>query len=174
MTTAPVQVDIQDLPTVASYGVQPGQITHAMLILQALELGQGLNALQALQDGAVFDPTNPGKAVVNGQTAITSNLGIQAPDAGVELSPAPGGGEMDTLSDPSGDFQMFVPLGDTTFNYATSDFELFDPVAGTVMSSETVDMTTATSGIPLVISALSGTCNDDDINSPDGDDPDCD
>jgi hypothetical protein len=47
--SAPVSVDIQDLPTVASYGATPGQISHQALIFEAMVIGQRLNELQAFQ-----------------------------------------------------------------------------------------------------------------------------
>jgi hypothetical protein len=125
------------------------------------------------QNQQLFSSTNPEFADVTGTATESSNLGVQAPQAGVELNPAPGG-EIDTLADPNGDFQMWVPLGDPTFNYGAADFSLFDPVTDTVLSSETVDLSQAGSTASVVIPALSGTCNDTDIDNPDGDDPDCD
>jgi len=48
-SSPPVTVDIQDLPSVASYGATPGQISHAALIFEAMVIGQRINDLQALQ-----------------------------------------------------------------------------------------------------------------------------
>ena len=48
-SSAPITVDIQDLPSVASYGATPGQISHAALIFEAMVIGQRINDLQAFQ-----------------------------------------------------------------------------------------------------------------------------
>jgi hypothetical protein len=60
MTTNAVMVNIQDLPPVSSYGVQPGQITHAFLQMEATLVGRRLNEFQAFQ-------------VANGNTVDTSS-----------------------------------------------------------------------------------------------------
>jgi uncharacterized protein (TIGR03437 family) len=48
-STAGVPFTIQDLPPVSAYGTTPGQITHAMLVFEAILIGQRLNQLQSFQ-----------------------------------------------------------------------------------------------------------------------------
>jgi len=46
-TTAPVTINVQDLPSVSSYGVKPGDISRAFLNYQGIAFGQRVNQLQA-------------------------------------------------------------------------------------------------------------------------------
>ena len=78
------------------------------------------------------------------------------------------------VADPSGNYDMYVPLGDSGFDYANSDCSAFDPGSGTVLASEVVDLSMATTTTPVTIAPLQGTCSDNDIDNPDEDDPDCD
>lgn len=48
-SSPPVTVNVQDLPSVSSYGATPGQISHATLVLEAMMIGRRLNQLQAFQ-----------------------------------------------------------------------------------------------------------------------------
>jgi hypothetical protein len=133
----------------------------------------------AAQDSTVFNSSNPGLVDVTGTVDLTSNLGLQAPDGGIELSPETSGGStVDTMADPSGAYQMYIPLGNSNYDYAAAPIALYDPLTGTVLDSLTVNLATGGStvhqGSPLIIPTLSGTCEDDDIDDPDGDDPDCD
>ncbi len=47
VTSSPVSIDIQNLPTLDTYGTQLGGISHAMLIMDTTLLGQRLGQLQA-------------------------------------------------------------------------------------------------------------------------------
>jgi hypothetical protein len=124
-------------------------------------------------DASVFAPPNQGIAEVEGTSTVTSDLGIEAPESGIELSPGPGE-DLTAIADPSGNYSILVPLGVPSFNYATSTFSLVDPETQSVFSSENVDLTNAKSSTVTQIPALTGSCSDDDASSPDGDDPDCD
>lgn len=68
-SSGPVTVDIVDLPSVASYGATPGQISHAALIFEAMVIGQRINDLQAVQalPGNTVDTTQA-------QSALTQML----------------------------------------------------------------------------------------------------
>jgi hypothetical protein len=48
-SSSPVQLTIQELPTVASYGTQLGEISHAFINFEAITLGRQINELQAFQ-----------------------------------------------------------------------------------------------------------------------------
>lgn len=71
-SSPPVTVDIQDLPTVASYGATPGQISHQALIFEAMVMGQRLNQLQAFAGlpGNTVDTTAAQSALKNLLTPI--------------------------------------------------------------------------------------------------------
>src|SRR5215469_3636142 len=60
VTSNSVSINIQDLPSVSSYGVQPGQITHAFLVMEATLVSRRLNEFQAFQ-------------VANGNTVNTAS-----------------------------------------------------------------------------------------------------
>jgi hypothetical protein len=49
LSSAPVTINIQNLPSVSSYGTELGQISHSVLIFEAMLLGRRLNELQAFQ-----------------------------------------------------------------------------------------------------------------------------
>ena len=57
ITSSSVAINIQDLPSVSSFGVQPGQITSVALDLNAMILARRLNEFQAFQlvAGKVID-----------------------------------------------------------------------------------------------------------------------
>jgi len=48
-SSAPISIAIQDLPPLSAYGTQPGQISHAFLIFEALLHARRLNEFQAAQ-----------------------------------------------------------------------------------------------------------------------------
>jgi hypothetical protein len=48
-SSAPVTLDIQDLPHLSAYGTQLGQISHAVLVFDALLIAQRLNKAQTYQ-----------------------------------------------------------------------------------------------------------------------------
>jgi uncharacterized protein (TIGR03437 family) len=72
ITTPPVAVSIQDLPSVSAYGVQPGQISHAVLDANAMILSRRLNEFQALQllAGNAIDTSKAQAAVKSLLTAM--------------------------------------------------------------------------------------------------------
>ena len=51
-TTPAVSLEVQDLPTVASYGVQPGDLTSALLVYQSLTTARAINGMQAAKGAA--------------------------------------------------------------------------------------------------------------------------
>jgi len=48
-SSSPVALAIQDLPSLSTFGTQPGQITHAFLIYEAMLQARRINELQAIQ-----------------------------------------------------------------------------------------------------------------------------
>lgn len=128
----------------------------------------------AATDSGEFASSTQGIGEVEGNASLITNLGTQAPDSGVELSPGPGNETITTLADPSGNYEMFIPLGVSGFAYSSSDFFIFDPVGGSVLGSEVVNLSAAAVSTPVQLPAMQATCNDTDIDAPDSDDPDCD
>lgn len=61
--TAPVTLNIQDLPAISTYGTTPGQISHAFLVFNALLLGRQLTQLQAAHSLSGVDTSQEQSAV---------------------------------------------------------------------------------------------------------------
>ncbi len=78
------------------------------------------------------------------------------------------------MADPGGSYDLVIPLNVGGNNYADMEIVAFDIATGTSLSSEAVDLTGLNTSQPVQVPPMSGTCNDSDYGSPDGDDPDCD
>lgn len=63
-SSAPTSINIADLPALSTYGTTPGEISHAMLVMQALLISRRLNELQAFQ-AAVGNKADTSQAQVN-------------------------------------------------------------------------------------------------------------
>ena len=55
-------------------------------------------------------PTN-GLAEIQGTVDVTSNLGIEAPQSGIDLNPSRNGETISTMADPSDNYDLLVPMG---------------------------------------------------------------
>jgi hypothetical protein len=111
-----------------------------------------------MQESSTLDTSgSEGIGVVEGQVQVNDNDPNNpdpTPEAGLELSPAPGGGSLDTLVDPNGNFEMLVPLGQPSFDYANSDFYTYDTVSQEVSDAETVDLSDTSYTTPIALTAL--------------------
>jgi len=107
-----------------------------------------------------------------GTVDITNPGGIAAAQTGLDLSGGFVG--LTTLADPTGSYQILVPLNVAGFDYSNADVEAFDPIDGTYISDETVNIANLSPLISLTLPTFSGACDDDDASDPDSDDPDCD
>lgn len=126
-------------------------------------------------DGAIFAAPNGGIVQLEGQVNVSSTAGTDAPLDGIELSPAPGGSNIDAVSDAFGAFTTFLPLGVPSFDYSNATFDIVDPLSQTMLGGEVVNLTgPLTTPVFLPTITATSTCNDSDAGSPDGDDPDCD
>jgi len=76
--------------------------------------------------------------------------------------------------DPGGSYDLVVPLQIPGVDYAHMDIVAFDFDTNTGLASQVVDLTGLDPSHPIQVPPMSGTCNDPDRNSTDGDDPDCD
>lgn len=61
-------------------------------------------------DLTASSPTN-GLAEIQGTVDVTSNLGIEAPQSGIDLSPSRNGETISTMADPSDNYDLLTPLG---------------------------------------------------------------
>jgi uncharacterized protein (TIGR03437 family) len=109
--------------------------------------------------------------VLNGAVDITNPNGIQAAQPAIDLYT---GTDLTTLADPSGDYDLLVPLNVPGFDYSDPTLSVYDPISDETLGSETVNITTLSPTDSLTLPTISGSCNDDDANDPDEDDPDCD
>jgi hypothetical protein len=114
-------------------------------------------------------------ADVIGNVMISSNLGIQAPQTSVELCCIGSTQEPITaVADPSGNYDLYVPVGVAGTLYNSLTLSGFDLFSTTTLSSEVVDLSTLGGTAVFSPPQMFGTCNDDDAGNPDSDDPDCD
>jgi trimeric autotransporter adhesin len=75
--TTPVTLRIQDLPSVSSYGLTPGDISHGFLVFATMAIGRHLNEYQALQSlpGNKVDTSATQAALTKLLTAV---IGLRA------------------------------------------------------------------------------------------------
>jgi hypothetical protein len=147
-------------------------------LLNVYSDGQEIQDLQAVDaTGQAIENSFPiplsttqGIGEVIGNVNIPTNEGIGAPLSGIELSS--NGISFDALADPVGNYQLFVPLQASPFNYGNTDVIIIDPISQSILGSEVVDLSNLTTATPLQIPTIQGTpCSNIDF---DGDDPDCD
>jgi hypothetical protein len=112
---------------------------------------------------------------VTGMADISNNQGIAAAQSSLDLccmgALALG---IQGIADPSGDFNLFVPLEVPGTDYSTLTLSAVDPISSNTLSSETVDLSGLNTSQPVQVPTMFGTCDDTDAGNPDGDDPDCD
>jgi hypothetical protein len=110
-----------------------------------------------------------------GTVSISNNLGIAAAQSSLDLC-CLGTSFLDisALADPSGNYELFVPLGLPGTDYSSLFLETVDPTTGTGLASEFVDLTAVNPNTPVTVPPMTGSCTDTDAGAPDGDDPDCD
>jgi hypothetical protein len=166
------------LSTGANIGLQ-----SASLITTAAQVAQGehwigdYNTAVSLGD-QIATPTSTtpqGFANLAGQTNITNFEGpILSGLTGVVLGSDYFSDQFVTLADPTGAYNMVVPLKDPNFDYAHGILEAFDPVTDDDLSSVNISLSTLTTSSLFQLPPLTGTCDDTDASDPDSDDPDCD
>lgn len=78
-------------------------------------------------DSTIASSPTTGLAEIQGTVDVTSNLGIEVPQSGIDLNPGPNGETISTMADPSGNYDLLGPLGISGFNYASSQLTLVDP-----------------------------------------------
>ncbi len=108
-------------------------------------------------------------AYVDGIANISNPAGSAAAQTGIDVSS--NGIELDTLGDSNGNYELVVPLQNSTFNYSNTYLEAYDPISDQILVSDTIDLSGLTSTNPIEVPTLTGSCSDGD---DDEDDPDCD
>jgi hypothetical protein len=171
-------LDLASIPVAAEYKVL-GFLgsTEANLINVGLDTAeiQNLEAVDATGLAVVNSFPTPssniqGIAQVMGNVNVPTNQGIFAPQSGITLSS--NGDSLSTIADPSGNYQLFLPLQASPFNYASADVTIVDPISQSLLGSALVDLSNLTTSSPLQIPTIQGSaCSNADF---DGDDPDCD
>ena len=166
------------LSNIASYTSESLQAT--VTVYEAATDG----SLQGLWDATSSAATSAGYqtmlsklGVVSGDVTISNILGSAASLPAVELQQCSTCANIFSvigMADPGGSYDLVIPLNVGGNNYADMEIVAFDIATGTSLSSEAVDLTGLNTSQPVQVPPMSGTCNDPDYGSPDGDDPDCD
>jgi hypothetical protein len=127
----------------------------------------------ANQIRGVFTSNAQGCAELRGATTIANAQGgFLAAQTGVSISPFEvQGSNVTALSDPSGNYDICLPLNSPNTDYTRLTVTAFDPYTFVVLGSFTVNFSAVTTATYTTMPTLSGTCIDGDL---DGDDPDCD
>jgi hypothetical protein len=166
----------------AGSGTTGATVQGANFLISTLQLVAQNSAIndQKAADSAAGQFQNPfpspseGFGDIAGTVSISNSQGpILSGLTGLSVIDTSGTG-FSSIADQSGNYDVSVPLGDTTLSYSSMTVNAFDPITDLTLSSSVVDLTGLTSNTPFVGPTLSGTCNDTDAGSPDGDDPDCD
>lgn len=126
------------------------------------------------QNAASSPPTQVGTAT--GDAMVTNANGpLLSPLTGVSLTDPGTGQQFTTVTDPSGNYDITVPIGAPGINYSDFILSLFDPISQTQLSSsQNVNLSGLSPNSPVPLIPLSGTCIDTDAGAPDSDDGDCD
>jgi hypothetical protein len=102
----------------------------------------------------VFTSSSDGIAEVTG-TAAQSSQGSSLDD--ISISPGPNGQTLSTVSDLSGDYDVFIPLGVSGFDYSNVTITDTDAATSAALGSETVSLAGATTSTPIQEPAISTT-----------------
>ena len=121
----------------------------------------------------VFTSNAQGCAELRGATAIANSQGgFLAAQTGISISPFEvQGSNVTALSDPSGNYDICLPLNSPNTDYTRLTVTAFDPYTFVVLGSFTANFSAVTTATYTTVPTLNGTCVDGDL---DGDDPDCD
>jgi hypothetical protein len=137
----------------------------------ALESAYSTGLNLTTQYSIPFPSGTQGIGTVVGSVNVPTDQGISAPLSGIDLS-----SNQDiftTIADPSGTYELFVPLQSSAFDYANADVTIIDPLTQNTLGSAVIDLSGLTTENPLQVMPIQGNpCTDP--GSPDGDDPDCD
>ncbi len=116
--------------------------------------------------------STPMFAQATGTAKITNSEGVYGPLPALTLESG-STPISNAAADMTGAYLLDVPLG-APVPYNGLTLLDYDPLTTSVVSSTTVNLNGLTPGTTSVLPTLTGTCNDPDAYSGDGDDPDCD
>jgi len=167
----------------AQLGIQGANLVNSTLQLFASFAPSDLSTAQsaAAQFTSPFPSPSQGFGDVSGTVTISNSEGpILSGLTGVLIYDPSSGVQLNDVADENGNYDVIVPLGNTTINYSGTVIDAYDPITTDnqgsyfVLSSSNIDLSDLTSNQPFTGPSLSGTCNDTDAGNPDEDDPDCD
>jgi hypothetical protein len=157
-------------------------LASSISVYQAIKNGDIANFWNAAST-AVHDAQFPTAisllGVLKGAANISNTAGPSVSLPGIQLQQCSGASctsnfNITGVVDPGGSYDLVVPLQIPGVDYAHMDIVAFDFDTNTGLASQVVDLTGLDSAHPIQVPPMSGTCNDPDRNSTDGDDPDCD
>lgn len=122
-----------------------------------------------------FTSATQGFAEVSGTADITNGQGVAAAQSSIDYC-CFGASSLgiDTLADPSGGYQVYIPLAVPGTDYSSLSVDAVDAITGNVTGSTTADFGGLTSTQAATAPTITGSCTDNDALNPDADDPDCD
>ncbi len=166
-----VQAGAQGSINVMGYGLA---LTHAQILTKLAGLGETETSVAGRLKNP-FPAPNQGFAEVDGTANIGNSQGVAAAQSAIELC-CFGAAQLGILgaADPSGGYDMFVPLGVAGTNYSKLTLIAGDFITLKGLASETVDLSGLSTTQPVQLPTMTGTCTDTDVLTPDADDPDCD
>jgi hypothetical protein len=97
-----------------------------------------------------------GIASIIGTVSVQSNNGLATPQRSIQLSS--NNINFNTVADPGGDYQLYVPLQVIGFDYATATFTIVDPVGP--LGSQVADLSSLNTLAPLQMPYINDQCAD--------------
>jgi hypothetical protein len=158
-------------------------LASSISVYQAIANGDIANlwdaASTAVHNAQFANIISSSLGVLKGTATISNSAGPAASLTGIQLQQCSGAScnsnfDITGVADQGGSYDLVVPLQVPGVNYASMDIVAFDFDTNTGLSSQVVDLTGLDPSHPIQVPPITGTCNDPDRNSTDGDDPDCD
>lgn len=164
-------------------GIQGAGLLNSTLQLYANYATSDQTTAQnaASQFSTPFTSNTQGFGNVTGTVTVSNSEGpILAGLTGMLIYDPSSGTQLLDMADENGDYDVIVPLENTTINYSDMVIYAFDPIttdnSGSyfILDSLGINLSGLTSSQAFSGPALFGVCNDTDAGDPDSDDPDCD
>jgi hypothetical protein len=115
-------------------------------------------------------PSNQGIGTATGIANISPNTpGIASPQTGLELC-CFGSNSLGliTVADPSGNYELFIPLQAVGTNYSNVTLTAFDPLTSNTLAQETVDVSALTSATPIQLPPIPSASGPPPLTIPPG------
>jgi hypothetical protein len=171
--------DVLDSSLAANVVYQGSALVTSVASLAADALGKQITAAQDAgnQLATVAPDAAHGFADLTGMCAISNSYagtdlqGLYG--ASLSIPNSSSAAQFSSITDTSGNYDVLVPLANPALDYAGASLSVLDPSTNTLLGSEPIDLSSLTNAGDL-LPLISGSCNDTDASTPDGDDPDCD